>query len=129
MEHAMHLAAKAFLQEICPNSQFKSEEPAPEGVEVEEVEEFEPGGLLGKVLALINQVCLSPQAKTYLETVCKEDGLTPLQLIKWICTQWGSCCAGEILRAHSNNTNKFNKGSQIRSSIKKSLLEDCGPIE
>ncbi|KIK78943.1 hypothetical protein PAXRUDRAFT_16598 [Paxillus rubicundulus Ve08.2h10] len=119
----MHLAAKAFLQEICPNSQFKrsngnngketgaedeneneageaddedwvnamqSEEPATEGEEVEEVEEFEPGDLLGKVLALINQVRISPQAQTYFETVCKEEGLTPLQLIKWIRTQWGS---------------------------------------
>jgi hypothetical protein len=86
MEHAMHLGAKSLLQEICPNPQFKrsigngggtnadaedeasdgddedwvnamqSEEPASEGEEVDEVEEFEPGDLLGKVLALITQV-------------------------------------------------------------------------
>ncbi|KIK78713.1 hypothetical protein PAXRUDRAFT_163234 [Paxillus rubicundulus Ve08.2h10] len=90
MEHAMHIGAKSLLQEICPNPQFKSEEPASEGEEVDEVEEFEPGDLLGKVLALITQVQLSPQAKYYFETVCKEEGLCPLQLIKWICTRWGS---------------------------------------
>lgn len=79
----MHLAAKAFLEDICPNparvkskskGQLKGEdededdedwvhameleEPALEGEEVDEVEEFEPGDLLGKVLALITQVSL-----------------------------------------------------------------------
>ncbi|KAH7920372.1 hypothetical protein BV22DRAFT_1021370, partial [Leucogyrophana mollusca] len=61
-----------------------------EGEEVDEVEDFDPGDLLGKVLALITQVRLSPQAKTYFATICKEEGLTPLELIKWIRTRWGS---------------------------------------
>ena len=81
MKHALHLAAGAFLQEIYPNSQFKrssdNTEPGDEnngdwvnamqseeaGVEEEldeEGEDFDPGNLLGKVLALINQVFIFP---------------------------------------------------------------------
>ena len=63
--------------------------------------DFDAGDLLGKVLALINQVysyCLihcfilifpfqvhaSPQAKAYFTIVCEEEGLKPLELIKWM---------------------------------------------
>ena len=78
MEHILHLGAKAFLSDICPSpSQFKRsragraieededtmEELGDEGwnitaedEEVDDVEDFEPGDLLGKVLALITQV-------------------------------------------------------------------------
>ncbi|KAG1791155.1 ribonuclease H-like domain-containing protein [Suillus plorans] len=49
------------------------EEPALEGEEVDEVS-------------------LLPQAKTYFATICKKEGLAPLQLIKWIQTRWGSMC-------------------------------------
>lgn len=144
----MHLASKAFIEEICPTpSRYKkqsskkpkhavmdqeddeegeddedddeddeelawlaslgSEAPAVEGKEVDDDMDYEPGDLLGKVLALVNQVgsfnflCdiylkfhrqvrASPQAKTFFGTMCVEEGLTPLELIKWIRTRWGS---------------------------------------
>ena len=72
--------------------------------------DFDPGDLLGKVLALINQaglsvICLnmmhlplssfiqvhtSPQVKTFFATMCHEEGLKPLELIKWVRTHCGS---------------------------------------
>ena len=94
MEHTIHLASKAFIEEICPTpSRYKkkvskastttdnsddddefedddellddeeawlaslvNDAPALEGEAVDEDMEFEPGDLLGKVLALVNQV-------------------------------------------------------------------------
>jgi hypothetical protein len=95
MEHTMHLASKAFLEEICPTpSRYKknkpkrttdtdnegdgeydldeeddflddevewlaslvNETPAPEDEEIDEEMDYDPGDLLGKVLALVNQV-------------------------------------------------------------------------
>ena len=95
MEHTMHLASKAFLEEICPTpSQYRkntskrttdtekeddeydldeeddllddevawlaslvNEAAAPEWEEIDELEmDYDPGDLLGKVLALVNQV-------------------------------------------------------------------------
>ncbi|THG94301.1 hypothetical protein EW026_g7147 [Hermanssonia centrifuga] len=58
--------------------------------EVDEPVDFDPADLLGKVLALINQVCTLPQACVYFATLCVEEGLAPLELIKWVRTQWGS---------------------------------------
>lgn len=79
MEHALHLAAGAFLQDIYPNAHFRktlgnaelgdendddwinamqSKGTEGEKEEMDEVEDFEPGDLLGKILALINQVCI-----------------------------------------------------------------------
>ena len=81
MEHSLHLGAKAFLEDICPNpTHFKSSKMiSVDDVEVDEmddsdwvdspltkntseevdiVENIEPGDLLGKVLALITQVSL-----------------------------------------------------------------------
>lgn len=84
MEHSLHLGAKTFLEDICPDpSHFKSshaKKALVEDVEIDEmddddwinsqlskdtfneevdiVEDIEPGDLLGKVLALITQVSL-----------------------------------------------------------------------
>jgi hypothetical protein len=98
MEHTMHLALKAFLEEICPTpSRYKkkskrttatenegdgehdldeednflddevewlaslvNEAPAPEDKEIDNEMDYDPGDLLGKVLALVNQVSQSP---------------------------------------------------------------------
>ncbi|KAF8801155.1 hypothetical protein BYT27DRAFT_7342075 [Phlegmacium glaucopus] len=57
---------------------------------VDEAIEFEPGDVLGKALALITQIRSSPQAKSYFAKVCVEEGLKPLELIKWVRTRWGS---------------------------------------
>src|ERR1700693_2630761 len=87
-----------------------NEAAAPKDEEVDKDMDFDPGDLLGKVLALINQVglsliclntmhlplssfiqvCTSPQVKTFFATMCHEEGLKPLELIKWVCTRWGS---------------------------------------
>jgi hypothetical protein len=53
-------------------------------------EDFDSADLLGKVLAFINQVRSSPQACAYFHKLCKEEKLQPLQLLKWIHTQWAS---------------------------------------
>jgi len=84
MEHSLHLGAKTFLEDICPDpSHFKSphgKKASVDDVEMDEmddddwvnsplskdafneevdiVEGLEPGDLLGKVLALITQVSL-----------------------------------------------------------------------
>jgi hypothetical protein len=36
------------------------------------------------------QICASPQAKVFFATMCQEEGLKPLKLIKWIRIRWGS---------------------------------------
>ena len=96
MEHTMHLASKAFIEEICPvlshykqkkasksttdtvqdDEEYDDEEDdllddevawlaslvdegaAPKDKEIDEEMDFDPGDLLGKVLALVNQVSL-----------------------------------------------------------------------
>jgi len=91
MEHTMHLASKAFIEDICPvPSRYKQkkasksttdtvqddeedddeddevawlaslvdEGAAPEDEEIDDEMDFDPGDLLGKVLALVNQVSL-----------------------------------------------------------------------
>ena len=88
MEHTMHLASKAFIEDICPvPSHYKQkkasksttdtvqddkeyddevawlaslvdEGAAPEDEEIDDEMDFDPGDLLGKVLALVNQVSL-----------------------------------------------------------------------
>ncbi|PCH37303.1 hypothetical protein WOLCODRAFT_158023 [Wolfiporia cocos MD-104 SS10] len=60
-----------------------TDESAPEDEEVDNVVDFDAGDMLGKVLALINQIRASPQAKAYFAKVCEEEGIAPLQLIKW----------------------------------------------
>lgn len=36
------------------------------------------------------QIWMSPQAKAYFAKVCEEEGIQPLELIKWVHTRWGS---------------------------------------
>jgi Domain of unknown function (DUF4413) len=55
-----------------------------------DTEEFDPGDLLGKVLAFINQVCSSLQARAFFHKLCKDENLPPLQLLKWVRTHWAS---------------------------------------
>ena len=59
-------------------------------VDAEDAEDFDPADLLGKVLAFINQVRSSPQARAFFEKVCKDEQLEPLQLLKWVRTRWAS---------------------------------------
>jgi uncharacterized membrane protein YdbT with pleckstrin-like domain len=91
MEHTIHLAAKAFLEALNPFRRKKKKKSAEDDVdeideeeddwaaawdeeveamddeEVEDVMDFLAGDVLGKVLALVNQVCsmLCPLMKIY----------------------------------------------------------------
>ena len=44
--------------------------------------EFDPADLLGKILAFVNQVRSSPQARAYFHKLCQDKNLPPLQLLK-----------------------------------------------
>jgi hypothetical protein len=53
--------------------------------------DFEPGDILGKLLALVNQVRMSSQGvRDYLIHSCAVHKLKPLQLRLWVRTRWGS---------------------------------------
>ena len=53
--------------------------------------DFEPGDVLGKLLAFVNQVCMSSEGvRVYLEHVCAVNQLNPIKLCLWIQTRWGS---------------------------------------
>ena len=48
---------------------------------------FEPGDVLGKLLAFVNQVCMSSEGvRTYLEHVCAVNQLKPIKLRLWVRT-------------------------------------------
>jgi hypothetical protein len=123
MEHIFHLEAKAFIEAIystplLSQKQKQKDEDEDEGEdededldekwlsgfvetikgeEIDEAVDFEPGDVLGKLLAFINQVSLlllsapylislqvhaSPQASAYFAAFCIEEKLTPLALVK-----------------------------------------------
>ncbi|KAH9007830.1 hypothetical protein EDB84DRAFT_1447292 [Lactarius hengduanensis] len=120
MEHTVHLAAHDFIQAINPTSRRSKtkastgepEEGGDDGEatggdedwtadweelentldneEVDDTVTFQPGDLLGKAIALITQIRRSPQANSYFQTVCAEEGVKPLELKKWVRTRWGS---------------------------------------
>ncbi|KAJ8516962.1 hypothetical protein ONZ45_g5790 [Pleurotus djamor] len=45
---------------------------------------------LGKILALVKQVRLSPQARAYFQKCCRLTGTPPATLITWVRTRWAS---------------------------------------
>ena len=55
------------------------------------VTNFEPGDVLGKLLAFINQVHMSSEGVcAYLDHVCAVHQLKPIKLRLWVRTRWGS---------------------------------------
>ena len=53
--------------------------------------DFEPGDVLGKLLAFINQVRMSSEGvRAYLDHVCAVNQLKPIKLCLWVRTRWGS---------------------------------------
>jgi hypothetical protein len=104
MEHAIHCASRAFVNRVCPTpmASIKLKLAADEDDNtleaIEELaatgdldaEEFDPADLLGKILAFINQVRSSPQARTFFHKLCKDENLPPLELLKWVRTRWAS---------------------------------------
>jgi hypothetical protein len=52
---------------------------------------FEPGDVLGKLLAFVNQVRMSSEGvRDYLKHACVVHQLKPMQLRLWVRTRWGS---------------------------------------
>lgn len=116
MEHAIHCASRAFVTKVGPTpmasikSALSSRLAADATDEDDDIfgaieelaaavdttddlidtEEFDPADLLGKILAFINQVRSSPQARAFFHKLCKDESLQPLQLLKWIRTRWAS---------------------------------------
>ncbi|KAF5336641.1 hypothetical protein D9758_015942 [Tetrapyrgos nigripes] len=96
MEHCVHLAAGAFTKGITPTSSSNITVPDPEQPEdngnkdLDEIDEFAPGDVVGKVLALIRQICVSPQAHAYFRKCCISTNNRPLELRLWIRTRWAS---------------------------------------
>ena len=111
MEHIIHLGSGAFITTLNPKWLSRppcfgaedidadedeendwmeewvdsEDEPAyslSSATEIDPTVEFDAGDLLGKLLALINQICLSPQASDYFGALCIEEKIKPLQLIK-----------------------------------------------
>ena len=53
--------------------------------------DFEPGDVLGKLLAFVNQVRMSSEGVcAYLDHVCAVNQLKPIKLCLWVRTRWGS---------------------------------------
>ena len=52
---------------------------------------FEPGDVLGKLLAFVNQVHMSSKGvRAYLNHICAVHQLKPIKLHLWVRTQWES---------------------------------------
>lgn len=107
MEHAIHCAVRAFIQTLDPTPAGKikpilidkyqeslEEGEAAEGVqgpeEPEDAVEYMPGDVLGKILALIEQIRASPQARAFFQVCCIESSVPCLELKRWVRTRWAS---------------------------------------
>jgi hypothetical protein len=52
---------------------------------------FEPGDVMGKLLAFVNQVRMSSEGvRDYLKHACVVHQLKPMELRLWVRTRWGS---------------------------------------
>jgi hypothetical protein len=119
MEHSVHCATRAFISAVAPtpmrtvkknlsrkatveeaeDDEDEDDEEDDEGIlapidddngDDDENTQFDPKDLLGKILAFVNQVRSSPQARTYFSKLCVEENVKPLQLLKWVRTRWAS---------------------------------------
>jgi hypothetical protein len=53
--------------------------------------EYDPGDTLGKLMAFVNQVRMSSEGvREYLMQWCAMHKLSPIELLLWIRTRWGS---------------------------------------
>lgn len=89
MEHALHLAAKHFVESIAPTSASTLLKKVAEE-EDEEEGDFEVADMVGKALALVTQIRKSPQARAFFNKCCAEVNVPPRELLKWIRTRWAS---------------------------------------
>ncbi|KAG1731054.1 uncharacterized protein EDB91DRAFT_1085179 [Suillus paluster] len=51
---------------------------------------FDVGDAVGKALALIKQICKSPQAQAFFRKLCKEEGVAVRKILTWVRTRWAS---------------------------------------
>ena len=115
MEHSVQCATCAFIETVAPTPMHlmknklsrkatvedDNEDNSDDSDDVEDdldmnedadgdLEDFDPKDILGKILAFVNQVRSSPQARAYFSKLCVEENVTPLQLLKWVRTRWAS---------------------------------------
>jgi hypothetical protein len=113
MEHSVHAATRALVETIAPTpihlvkralgQQAHREAEDDDDLDVIEPDsdndddsaggdnfDFDPKDILGKILAFVNQVRSSPQARKYFQKLCVEENIAPLQLLKWVRTRWAS---------------------------------------
>jgi hypothetical protein len=80
MEHSLHLVAKHFIESIAPglSQQHNTFITGTEGVLAEDNEgddgddneDINVADLLGKAIALVKQICKSPQAQAFFHLSC-----------------------------------------------------------
>src|ERR1700690_1552736 len=132
MEHSMHCTTRAVIETVAPTPihlikkklamatnlddttlDDEDDDWAAEGEPEDDDDDcndvnFDPKDILGKILAFVNQVRSSPQARTYFKRLCEEEKVRVLQLLKWVRTRWASlydliCCLLDVRPA----CNKF----------------------
>ncbi|KAI5115818.1 hypothetical protein M0805_002070 [Coniferiporia weirii] len=70
--------------------EFAANDTDKEDQDLDKTEVFNPDDLLGKVFTFIAQVCASPQARKYFKSMCEQEDIKLLQLLKWVRTRWAS---------------------------------------
>jgi hypothetical protein len=88
MEHALHLAAKHFVERVAPTSTSALLKKTAEDDDDET--DFDVADTVGKALSLVTQIRKSPQARVFFKKCCTEVDVPPLKLLKWIRTRWAS---------------------------------------
>ncbi|KAF9003446.1 ribonuclease H-like domain-containing protein [Cyathus striatus] len=102
MEHALHLAAKHFVETIAPTTSTGiklDHELAEINLNEPDTAEADPGSdnknfsfhsgdSLGKALALVKQIRKSPQAHTFFKSMCAQVDIELLELLLWAVDQF-----------------------------------------
>jgi hypothetical protein len=70
MEHALHLAAKHFVEEVAPTPASMLLKNMADEDDDDETTDFEVADTAGKALAHVMQIRKSPQARTFSTVLC-----------------------------------------------------------
>lgn len=82
MEHALHLAAKHFIERVAPTSTSALLKKTVEDDDDET--DFDVADTVGKALSLVMQIRKSLQAHVFFKKCCTEVDISTLELLKWI---------------------------------------------
>lgn len=82
MEHALHLAAKHFIERVAPTSTSALLKKTVEDDDDES--DFDVADTVGKALSLVMQIRKSLQAHVFFKKCCTEVDVSTLELLKWI---------------------------------------------